>query len=40
MAANIAATGLLWIVGEPTPGRAFAVGLPGYPHTGIGRFER
>jgi hypothetical protein len=40
LAANIAATGLLWIVGEPTPGRAFAVGLPGYPHIGIGRFGR
>jgi hypothetical protein len=40
LAANIAATGLLWIVGEPTPGRAFAVGLPGYPYFGIGRFGR
>lgn len=40
LAANIAATGLLWTVGEPRPGRTLAAGLPGYPHIGIGRIGK
>jgi hypothetical protein len=29
--ATIAETGVLWVAGEPTPGRTVAVGFPGYP---------
>jgi hypothetical protein len=34
MAANIAATGRLWIAGVPRPGRAAHTGVPGYPVLG------
>jgi hypothetical protein len=34
MAANVAATGRLWIAGVPRPGRAMKTGVPGYPVLG------
>lgn len=37
MAANIAVTGQLWVVGMPKGGLA-RVGVPGYPVTGLARF--
>jgi hypothetical protein len=31
LAANLRATGVLWLAGEPTPGTTVPIGLPGYP---------
>lgn len=38
LVANIAATGLLWVAGEPAPGRTVAAGLPGYPMVVVAHF--
>ena len=38
LAANIAATGLIWVAGEPAAGREMAVGLPGYSVLGHAHF--
>ena len=38
LAANVAATGLLWVVGEPSAGCRTVVGLPGYPLLAVATF--
>jgi hypothetical protein len=38
LAANVAATGLLWVVGEPEAGRRTVAGLPGYPLLAVATF--
>ncbi|MBB5892500.1 hypothetical protein ACFFS4_16845 [Kutzneria kofuensis] len=39
LVANIAATGTLWVAGNPKHGQAAAVGLPGHPHVAAVRFQ-
>jgi hypothetical protein len=34
LAANVAATGQLWLLGHPRPGKPAKSGLPGYPCVG------
>ncbi|WP_018683491.1 hypothetical protein [Actinokineospora enzanensis] len=36
---NIAATGTLWVAGQPGPGKPAAVGIPGYPFLNIATFD-
>ncbi|TDQ05064.1 hypothetical protein [Labedaea rhizosphaerae] len=38
LTANVAATGLLWVVGEPAAGRRTVAGLPGYPLLAVATF--
>lgn len=38
LTANVAATGLLWVAGEPEPGRRTVAGLPGYPLLAVATF--
>ena len=34
-AANLRATGVLWVAGDPVPGQTVPIGLPGYPLRGV-----
>lgn len=38
LSVNVAATGLLWVAGEPEAGRRTVVGLPGYPLLAVATF--
>ena len=39
LAANMRATGVLWLAGEPVPGKPVPVGLPGFPLRGIAKIR-
>jgi hypothetical protein len=39
-AANLRATGVLWLAGEPAPGATVPIGLPGYPLRGVVKIRR
>jgi hypothetical protein len=39
LAANMRATGVLWLAGDGVPGETVPIGLPGYPLRGIAKFR-
>ena len=40
LAANLRATGVLWMIGDPVPGTLVPIGLPGYPLRGYVKIRR
>jgi hypothetical protein len=40
LAANLRATGVLWLAGDPQPGATVPIGLPGYPLRGVVKIRR
>ncbi len=39
LAANLRATGVLWLAGDAAPGATVPIGLPGYPLRGVAKFR-